>query len=131
MRPSERQTRLREFPTTPGHSANAALNTNSSVDVAIRMIKNTGPTYADLVQSDEMRSKELSVLLAPYIGITDHYGEIVCRIVVILGKTPPASPRDAAARDLIADVFDFLYESRALITKGKLEIAYPLARRAY
>jgi hypothetical protein len=28
-------------------------------------------------------------------------------------------------------VFDFLYEARALILKGKLEIAYPLARRAY
>src|SRR5262249_58173713 len=55
----------------------------------------------------------------------------LCGIVVILGKTPPASPRDAAARDLIADVFDFLYEARALIIKGKLEIAYPLARRAY
>ena len=44
---------------------------------------------------------------------------------------PPASARDAAARDLIADVFDFLYEARALIVKGKLEVAYPLARRAY
>src|SRR5262249_59189705 len=55
----------------------------------------------------------------------------LCGIVVILGKTPPASPRDAAARDLIADVFDFLYEARALIIKGKLEVAYPLARRAY
>jgi hypothetical protein len=51
--------------------------------------------------------------------------------VLVLGKTPPASPRDAAARDLIADVFDFLYEARALIIKGKLEVAYPLARRAY
>jgi hypothetical protein len=90
-----------------------------------------GPTYADLLRYAELRSNELSVPLAPYIGITDRYGEILCRIVVILGKTPPASPRDAAARDLIADVFDFLYEARALIIKGKLEIAYPLARRAY
>ena len=56
---------------------------------------------------------------------------ILCGIVVILGKTPPASRRDAAARDLMADVFDFLYEARALIIKGKLEVAYPLARRAY
>ena len=31
----------------------------------------------------------------------------------------------------MADVFDFLYEARLLITKGNLEIAYPLARRAY
>jgi len=34
-------------------------------------------------------------------------------------------------RDLMLDVFDFLYETRALILKGKVEIAYPLARRAY
>jgi hypothetical protein len=78
-----------------------------------------------------MRSKELSALLAPYIDITDRYGEILCGIVVVLGKSPPTSPRDTAARDLIADVFDFLYEARALIIKGKLEVAYPLARRAY
>ena len=31
----------------------------------------------------------------------------------------------------MADVFDFLYEARTLIIRGKLEIAYPLARRAY
>jgi hypothetical protein len=31
----------------------------------------------------------------------------------------------------MADVFDFLVETRSLIIKGKLEIAYPLARRAY
>jgi hypothetical protein len=89
------------------------------------------PAYADLPRYAEMRSNELSALLAPYVGITDRFGEVLCGIVAILGKTPPASPRDAAARDLIADVFDFLYEARALIIKGKLEVAYPLARRAY
>ena len=31
----------------------------------------------------------------------------------------------------MADVFDFLNEARPLIIRGKLEIAYPLARRAY
>lgn len=31
----------------------------------------------------------------------------------------------------MADIFDFLYEARFLIIKGKLEVAYPLARRAY
>jgi hypothetical protein len=95
------------------------------------MTENATPAYADLPRYAEMRSKELSALLAPYIGITDRYGEILCSIVAILGKTPPASPRDAAARDLIADVFDFLYEARVQIIKGKLEVAYPLARRAY
>lgn len=95
------------------------------------MTEHATPTYADLPRYAEIRSSELSALLAPYVGMTDRYGEVLCRIVVILGKTPPNSPRDAAARDLIADVFDFLYEARALILKGKLELAYPLARRAY
>jgi len=31
----------------------------------------------------------------------------------------------------MADVFDFLIEARPLIIKGKTEIAYPLACRAY
>jgi hypothetical protein len=31
----------------------------------------------------------------------------------------------------MADVFDFLFEARPLIIKGKVEIAYPLIRRAY
>jgi hypothetical protein len=88
-------------------------------------------SYADLSRYAEIRSNELAPLLAPYVDLTDRYGEVLCGIVLILGKTPPASPRDAVARDLIADVFDFLYEARALIIKGKLEVAYPLARRAY
>jgi hypothetical protein len=97
----------------------------------LKMAEVATPTYADLPRYAEGRSNELSALLAPYVGITDRYGEILCRIVVILGRTAPGSARDAAARDLIADVFDFLYEARALIIKGKLEIAYPLPRRAY
>ena len=71
------------------------------------------------------------MLLAPYIENTERYGKLICRIVVALGKTPPASKRDVALRDLAADVFDFLYEAGALIVKGKLDVAYPLARRAY
>jgi hypothetical protein len=88
-------------------------------------------SYAELPGHAEFRSRELAPLLAPYVDLTDRYGELVCEIVDVLGKTPPASPREAAARDLIADVFDFLYEARPLILKGKLEIAYPLAQRAY
>ncbi len=95
------------------------------------MAMNAGTSYADLPRYAEMRSKELAPLLAPYVDLSDRYGEVLCGFVVILGKTPPASPRDAATRDMIADVFDFLYEARPLIIKGKLEIAYPLARRAY
>jgi hypothetical protein len=95
------------------------------------MTENATTAYAGLPRYTETRSGEFSALLAPFIELTDRYGELICGIVVVLGKTLPASPRDAAARDLIADVFDFLYEARALIIKGKLEVAYPLTRRAY
>jgi hypothetical protein len=95
------------------------------------MTINGRTAYSDLPRNAEFWSSELAPLLAPYIELTDRYGEILCRIVLVLGKIPPTSPRDASARDLISDVFDFLYKARALIIKGKLEVAYPLARRAY
>jgi hypothetical protein len=107
--------------------------TNPAIDeFCLQMPYNPHKTaYTDLLRYAEVRSNELAQLLAPYIELTDRYGEVLCSIVVALGRTRPASPRDAATRDLIADVFDFLYEARALIIKGKLEVAYPLARRAY
>lgn len=88
-------------------------------------------TYADLEEYAAVRTKELSEMLLPYVETTDRYGELICRITLVLGKSPPSSKQDAILRDLMADVFDFLYEARFLIIKGKLEIAYPLARRAY
>ena len=87
--------------------------------------------YSELAEYAALRTDELSPMLQPYIEITDRYGVLLCRITLVLGKTLPRSMQDAALRDLMADVFDFLYEARFLIIKGKLEIAYPLARRAY
>ena len=93
--------------------------------------KESQRTYAELTEYAELRSKELAAILQPYIEVTDRYGELVCHIALVLGQTPPSHKRDVVLRDLMADVFDFLYEARILIIKGKLEIAYPLARRAY
>ena len=93
--------------------------------------KESQRAYVELTKYAETRSKELTTMLQPYIEVTDSYGELVCHIALILGQTPPRSKQDAVLRDLMADVFDFLYEARFLIIKGKLEIAYPLARRAY
>ena len=93
--------------------------------------KESQRTYAELADYAGIRSKELTAMLQYYIEVTDSYGELVCHIVLILGQTPPRSKRDVVVRDLMADVFDFLYEARFLIIKGRLEIAYPLARRAY
>ncbi len=87
--------------------------------------------YSALAEYAALRTDELGRMLQPYIEATDRFGVLVCRVTLVLGTTPPRSKQDAALRDLMADVFDFLYEARMLIVKGKLEIAYPLARRAY
>ncbi len=87
--------------------------------------------YAKLNEYAAVRTSDLSPMLESFTTITDRYGELICQVTLILGKTLPNSMRDAVIRDLMADVFDFLVEARLLITKGKLEIAYPLARRAY
>jgi hypothetical protein len=87
--------------------------------------------YTELSQFVALRTNELSQMLEPFTRVTDRYGELICEICLVLGKVRPSSKRDAAMRDLMADVFDFLVETRPLITKGKVEIAYPLARRAY
>jgi len=77
------------------------------------------------------RSQELSKIFRPYIEITDKYARLVSRLTYLLGHIEPANTQDKVVRDLTADVFDFLYESRDLIAGGKLIFAYPLARRAY
>jgi hypothetical protein len=50
---------------------------------------------------------------------------------LILAEETPRSIQDAVVRDLAADVFDFLYESRAFILRGQTLLAFPLGRRAY
>ena len=87
--------------------------------------------YQALKQYSATRYKELSGLLKPYVAITDAFGKLVCRISICLGVTPPTDTQDSVVRDLMADVFDFLFESRAMILQGKIQIAYVLARRAY
>ena len=99
--------------------------------VMMNWAKDAKQHYSELAEYAALRTNELSPMLQPYIETTDLYGVLVCRITLVLGKTPPRSRQDAALRDLMADVFDFLYEARLLVIKGKLDIAYPQARRAY
>lgn len=87
--------------------------------------------YAELEEYASQRTEELTPMLQPFIDVTNHYGEMICEVILILGQTTPASEYDSLTRDLAADVFDFLNEARPLIIRGKLEIAHPLARRAY
>jgi len=88
-------------------------------------------TYKDLEEYTKKRTTELSGMLADFITVTDHYGDLICRVASILGKIPPKDEQDSMIRDLMADVFDFLYEVRPVIIKGKFEVAFPLGRRAY
>jgi hypothetical protein len=87
--------------------------------------------YRELVKIAAIREAELRPMLQPYIDVTDRYGVLISSIVMALGKLAPSSDQDSAIRDLLADVFDYLYEARHLIIIGKPELAYPLARRAY
>jgi len=87
--------------------------------------------YTELPEIAATRADELRPMLQPYIDVTDFYGIFITGAVLVLGKNPPQGEQDIAVRDLLADVFDYLYEARDLIVRGKAEIAYPLARRAY
>ncbi len=87
--------------------------------------------YSDLLEYAARRQSELVPMLRPYLDVTDAYGVLLCEIVLILGESAPGTAIEAARRDLLCDVFDFLYESRSHIVKGTIEIAHPLARRAY
>lgn len=78
--------------------------------------------YAELEDYASKRAEELAPMLRPFIDVTNHYGEMICEVILILGQASPVSRYDSLTRDLAADVFDFLNEARPLIIRGKLEI---------
>lgn len=87
--------------------------------------------FATIQEWDAKRTAELSKMYKPYIQITNAYADLVCEIVSIIGNFKPKSLQDKVVRDLAADVFDALHESRKVILTGKCNTAYPLGRRAY
>ncbi len=87
--------------------------------------------YEELPQYADTRTKEISKMAKPFIEITDKYGRLICRIVLLLGCEKPRNTQDVVIRDLMSDTFDTLYESRPLILAGKVHVAFPIARRAY
>ncbi len=87
--------------------------------------------YAMLKEYSDIRRKELSAMFSSLIEITDKYGSLICRVTRILSSTPPKSVQDTVVRDLMADVFDFLWEWRRPLLEGRDQVAYPLARRVY
>lgn len=87
--------------------------------------------YDRLKEYAEARTADLSSMLEEYVDVTDDYGRLICRLTSVLGTIPPKNEVETTIRDLFADVFDNLYETRPLLLKGKSEVAFPLARRAY
>jgi hypothetical protein len=90
-----------------------------------------GNSYNDLEKFSESRRRELRKLYKPYLDVTDRYGQLICDLSLLLGEIPPSDVQEKVVRDLMADVFDNLYESRRIILTGQLNVAYPLIRRAY
>jgi hypothetical protein len=87
--------------------------------------------FEQLPEFAATRLREISGMSQPYVEVTDRYAKLTARLTNLLGHTPPLDTQDRVIRDLLADVFDFLYVARSLIVGGKLSIAYPIARRAY
>lgn len=94
-------------------------------------LKDADKHYESLQLYSETRTKEIGEISAPFIKITDRYGRLISRLSLILGGIKPKDTQDIVLRDLLADVFDCLYESRPLIMAAKLNVAFPIARRAY
>jgi hypothetical protein len=78
-----------------------------------------------------MRLRETSEALPSFVRVTDRYAKFICRVICVLGELGPDSEQDAVVRDLMGDVFDFLYEVRPYILRGQVHISYPLGRRAF
>ena len=87
--------------------------------------------YEDQELITEEREENMREILDVFVKATDEYGKIISRITLMLGHIAPASDYDIAQRDLMADVFDNLYEARSIILRGKYVVAYPVARRAF
>src|SRR6266550_4594409 len=90
-----------------------------------------GATYHKLPEYELSRQKSLRKMFAPYIRVTNDYGRLICSAVEILGGVSPSSVQDLVIRDLLSDVFDFLYEGRRVIMSGQCATAYPLFHRAF
>lgn len=87
--------------------------------------------YAELPQYAVMMHEKLLTQMRPLVELTDSYGRLIVRATMAIGSTRPKSKQEVVVRDLIADVFDFLYEWPRPLLEGRPNVAFPLARRAY
>ncbi len=87
--------------------------------------------YKRLPEYLALRQRELTGMMAPYMDVTDSYGELICALVLALGQKTPNDTQDEVFRDLLADVFDFLYHAGRAILESQFSVAFPLLRRAF
>ena len=80
--------------------------------------------YKRLPEYFAMRKRELSGMVEPYIDVTDAYGELICSLVLTLGEKGPDDTQDEVCRDLLADVFDFLYDARRAILESQFSVIF-------
>lgn len=97
----------------------------------MRTVSDGEVEYKRLPEYFAKRKRELSGMVEPYIEVTDAYGELICSLVLALGEKGPDDIQDEACRDLLADVFDFLYDARSAILESQFSVAFPLLRRAF
>jgi hypothetical protein len=93
--------------------------------------KDANEEYKRLAEYSKVRTEQIAPMLEPFLSVTEQYGRLLTRVMLIVARYPPESIQDRVVRDLMADVFDFLHESTPLVMKGQCLVAFPLARRAY
>jgi len=87
--------------------------------------------HDNLKEYSKTRFSELAEIFSEENKAAVNYERLLCRATLMLGHVKPKDAADQSIRDLLADVFDFLYISRQLILQGNLSAAFPLLRRAF
>lgn len=87
--------------------------------------------YAQLPEISATCEQKLKSQLQSVQSLLESYGSFVAGATAALGSVAPQNRHDEIIRDLIADVFDFLYEWPRPLFEGRPNVAFPLARRAY
>ncbi len=87
--------------------------------------------YKMLPNYSNKRKSELSNIFINEVNLLNEYEELLCRLTIVLGHTTPKGITDKSIRDILADIFDFLYISRRLIFQNYGSVAFPLLRRAF
>ena len=95
-----------------------------SKEEAIKLYKTIDKGYAK-------RIEVFDLLLNSYFEVVEDYAELFSRISYIIGFISPKDNYESTQRDIAADSFDFLNETKYLIKRGRYDLAFVLARRSF